>query len=119
MESGSRENRLEKIKSEISDLRYQSEKIDGEKGPRYKILNSVMGLGRMVFGAWLAYEFQSPEMDSGFSSDFFSIFLSLYAIEGLGEALTGKHRYLSFRLLHVHPKYKIEKLEKELGEIPN
>jgi|SRR3989344_4854058 len=93
----------EDLERKINDLKYQVEKIDGHT-PHWNISNRVYGLCGLVITAmgFYATKFQEPLID---------VLLIPFTIEMVGDIFTGKHHFISYRLLRVHPKYELDRLQ--------
>jgi len=91
------------IEEEIEDLQYQIGKIDG-KSLFGNIGNRIYGLGKIGVQVFLYYLSDKNPLSL--------LYLPL-AIDGAADFVTGKHHTLMFRLLRVHPKYKLEKILSE------
>lgn len=89
------------LDEQIENLQYQVAKIDGKKW-KYNIGNRVYGLGHTTLGAFLAWKVPIVGPIIG----------SLLFIDGIGDLITGKHHYIIYRVLKIHPKYELEKLTK-------
>jgi len=86
------------LENKIEDLRYQIKKIDGHI-PLTNIGNRIYGLCGLTGSAIATYyvPWLAP--------------ISIpFALEMIGDIATGKHHFISYRLLKAHPKYKLEKL---------
>ncbi len=86
--------------TEIENLQYQNDKIEG-KSLGYNLENRVYGLGKI----WIQILLYHTTDQNPWSM----LYLPL-AIDGAADLVTGRHHTLMFRLLRIHPKYKLEKL---------
>ena len=89
------------LDEQIENLQYQVEKIDGKKW-KYNLGNRAQGLGHTTIGAFFALKVPIAGPIIG----------SILFIDGIGDLIIGKHHYLIYRILKIHPKYKLEKLTK-------
>lgn len=87
------------LDEQIKELQNQIEKVDGQKW-KYSIGNRLYGAGHMAVGIFFAWELPIIGPIIG----------SILFIDGIGDLLTGKHHYLMYRVLKIHPKYELEKL---------
>lgn len=86
---------------QIANLEYQISKIDGHT-LFYNIGNRVYGLLGLAMAA--AGTSASPGM----------LPISIpFAAEMVGDIITGKHHFISYRLLKIHPKYELERILQE------
>ncbi len=82
----------------IKDLESIIPKVDGHTR-KHRIMNRLYGLSNVALGGLLIY--QVP----------YSTPLSLcFVVEGVGDLITGKHHYLSYRALNIHPQDEINQL---------
>lgn len=93
------------IEEEIKSLKYQVNKIDG-KSLFENIGNRIYGAIEIALPVFFYYA-------TG-KNPWTLIGLPL-VIDGIGDLATGKHHFLSYRLLKIHPKYKLEKMLSEIG----
>lgn len=86
--------------TEIENLQDQINRIEGQE-LLYNIGNRVYGLGKIGFQVALAH-----------FTDYnpWSLLYLPLALDGLADLATGKHHTLMFRLLRIHPKYKLERI---------
>ncbi len=91
------------LDEKIEDLNYQIKKIDGHTLAG-NIGNRLYGLGHIGFQLFLYY--------ASNKSPFALLYLPL-TIDSIADVFTGKHHTLIFKLTKVHPKYELEKLEKQ------
>jgi hypothetical protein len=88
------------IKEEIEDLQYQIDKIDG-KSALHNIGNRIYGAIGIGLPIFLYYAFGKNPL---------AFIATPLVIDGIGDLVTGKHHFLSYRLFKAHPKYKLEKI---------
>ena len=86
--------------TEIENLQDQVNRIEGQE-LLYNIGNRISGLGKV--GLQVAFYYLTDK------NPWSLLYLPL-AIDGLADLTTGKHHTIMFRLLRIHPKYKLEKL---------
>ncbi len=96
------------IEEQIQDLQYQIKRIDGHTRLG-NIENRFHGALEITLGAIGAY----AGTKCNFPINFVPYAISLgFIVDGIGALLTGKLHYVLFRIIKVHPKYKLEKLTK-------
>lgn len=93
------------LDEQIENLQYQIEKIDGKKW-KYNTINRIYGLGHIALGAFCAWKIPITGPIAG----------SLLIIDGVGDLITGKHHYIMYRILKIHPKYELEKLTNNISD---
>ena len=86
----------------IEDLENIIPKIDGQT-LFDNLGNRAYGLGIALLGSYLTYK----EPLAG-------IIGAPLIIEGVGDLVSGKHHYISFRLFKAHPKDEIRILKQEI-----
>ena len=97
------------IDEQIEDLQYQIKRIDGHTKTG-NVCNRTHGLFGIGVGTMFYYI--GSELN-------FPINIAPYLIEtgfimdGIGSLATGKLHYVLFRAIKVHPKYELERLEKQ------
>ncbi|MBU4086749.1 MAG: hypothetical protein KKB21_04200 [Nanoarchaeota archaeon] len=95
------------IEEQIDDLHYQIHKIDG-KSLGWNIGNRITGLAKI--GLQLLFYYASDK------NPLTLVYLPV-AIDGAADLITGMHHTLMFRILRVHPKYKLAKILSEQERI--
>ncbi len=83
---------------DIKDLQYQIRKIDGQTRG-YRIGCRLYGIMGLTISIPATYYFP-----------YLAPITIPFSIEMIGDIITGKHHFISYRLFKAHPKYKLEKL---------
>lgn len=101
----------EEIQEEIE---WQEETLQSIEGQTifYNIRNRIYGAMGLILSGIVFYG--SQNMDSGLGKYGVVLTAGTLAMECLGDLLTGKHHFVSYRFLGITPKQEINKLEKEL-----
>ncbi len=94
------------LQERIEDLKYQIGKIDGHTllGNIGNRVYSILGLTLCAMGTYGASGTRLASV--------LPIITMPFAIEMLGDIATGKHHFISYRLLKIHPKYELESIMK-------
>ncbi len=91
------------LEEDVEDLEYVMKKIDGHT-LFDNIGNRIYGvLGLTIVG--LPVYFSPPD-----ALPFLLPIAIPFAVEMIGDIATGKHHFISYRLLKIHPKYELERL---------
>ncbi|MCA9488172.1 MAG: hypothetical protein KC516_04395 [Nanoarchaeota archaeon] len=90
-------------KQYIKDLEWINFKTEGKR-LKYDLGNRLYG----ALGIALSTIFYF-----GSNKDPLTYIMAPLAIEGLSDLIQGKHHSLAYRLLKLHPKYKLEKIKLE------
>jgi hypothetical protein len=94
------------IDEQIADLEFAMKKIDG-----HTLFDNI---GNRVYGACGLFLVGLPVYFSPPSAMPLLLPIAVpFAIEMIGDIATGKHHFISYRLLKIHPKYELEKLRDE------
>jgi len=92
------------LDEQIEDLQYQIRKIDG-----HTLLGNI---GNRVYGL-LGLGLSSV---ATYHCPYLAPITIPFSVEMIGDIVTGKHHFISYRLLKIHPKYELEKLLDEHNE---
>lgn len=95
-----------KIREEIEDHKSTIPMIEGQT-LLYNIGSRVYGAIGIALPLFLYSQTKSPLCFIGIP----------LVIDGVGDLITGKHHYPSYRLFKIHPRDEIAKLEAQLKEI--
>jgi hypothetical protein len=105
------------IDEQIEDLQYQIRRIDGHSR-MINIGNRIHGLLEIGIGAmwyWLGFKMhQSLDVPLDIPA---YIIGTGFLLDGVGSAATGKLHYVLYRVLKVHPQYKLQQLESQREQI--
>ncbi len=92
------------LDEQIEDLQYQIRKIDGHT-IMYNVGNRIYGL--LGLGLSTVATYHCP---------YLAPIIIPFSVEMIGDIVTGKHHFISYRLFKIHPKYELEKLLVEQQE---
>lgn len=100
----------ETLQEKVEDLEYQISKIDGKTlgcniGNR---IYGLLGLTLAAFGTYAAHKIGNNAVEIGSAC-----LMIPFSVEMLGDVVTGKHHFISYRLFKAHPKYELERLQRQ------